>query len=210
MSSLEARRAHLMRCYRDVCASTGVDPKVELAEVRFDGRCTVGEWVTLRLLLDGDPHRRTPHDVTLRELSGQLWARPALWPLAPDLRDTWVVEEIAAETDPEDPELLAALAAHPNSEVRAQVAANYVTPGPVVDRLARDPNPEVRTVAASHPALTPGTLRLLAGDPNTYVRHRVAGHENTPDDTLAGLADDLDATVANAARARLPGRQDAA
>ncbi|MER6916895.1 hypothetical protein ABT354_35065 [Streptomyces sp. NPDC000594] len=85
-------------------------------------------------------------------------------------------------------DLLPGLLADPATRA-ASVA--YAVPTP---ELAADPDPDVRAAVAAHPDLPPGLRELLAQDQDSFVRNAVAARDDTPpalrDQVLATLGSD--------------------
>lgn len=99
-----------------------------------------------------------------------------------------------------DPELLNALAADHNYQVRDAVAHNLNTSVETLWRLSDDRNDRVRCEVTLHPNATPELLTKLSGDSCPDVRAHVAWQRKTPIEILEKLAEDPDETVSQDAQ----------
>ena len=164
-------RAHARLCERE-----GVDPLVELTEVRLRGLVSVPLWMFARLAGD---RRRVRPDQVLESIEGFLFeslapsataetlGRPAptVWFAlltvdAHQTGDPWTRRWIAEHT--RSRLLLIDLAADPDVVVREVVAGNPRTPLAVLARFAVDPLAKVRTGVARNPDLPEALQRDLA------------------------------------------------
>ena len=87
------------------------------------------------------------------------------------------------------PVALAALADHPNAEVRASAAFNSHTTASTLTRLAGDPSVAVRVVVATNEHCPAQALGLLVSDLNQEVRDHALDHSNLNEATRRRLAD---------------------
>lgn len=85
---------------------------------------------------------------------------------------------------------LTRLAHHENEAVRAAVAANVSTPGPVLRALVRARKPSIRSGVAANPATPPDVLAWLAMQESAAtLQPALAANPNTPVETLLSLAE---------------------
>ena len=201
--------------YRELVASEGGDPEVELATVRLAGECTISEWVGWRLVC----HRygQNPDEPgSVRYLDDRMITvmveheDPFDDVALTALRLTGLDEnERAAHALDEDadPELLKALATDGSALVRSWVARNGRSPEDVLGALATDPHPTVRRRLLGNPATPSDALDQLAGDPamGTWLP-KLIEHPNTPDATLRRLARHRSPWVRESADAKLTDR----
>ncbi|MEU9862556.1 hypothetical protein AB0D99_16960 [Streptomyces sp. NPDC047971] len=85
-------------------------------------------------------------------------------------------------------ETVGALADHPSSLLRQDLAARPDLPSEVYARLAVDAIPGVRANVAANPAIDDVLIRVLAADGSHDVRRALAHHPHLPLDVLADLA----------------------
>ena len=187
--------------YHTLCASEGVDPEAELAEVTLRG-LPAKAWIAARLAnAAGDPaDGRDPFDVY-----GDAFARFSEWPatamaLTIDDRDPRVPRDFAFLATGAGREFAAALVAdrdHTDARV-ALAGGDWTRPG-LLAALATDPEPEVRCEVGWNVGTPAKTLRALATDPDARVRQSVALNPRTPRRAVNQLRNDPDAKVRQAA-----------
>ena len=96
--------------------------------------------------------------------------------------------------------VVATLARHERSDVRARVAANPSTPGAVLARLVRTGTDRVRIAAAANPALLPDQLHALARDESPMITFAAAQNPNLSDEDRYHLSASPDVHVAGLSR----------
>ncbi|MGW3245352.1 hypothetical protein [Streptomyces sp. NPDC001070] len=91
------------------------------------------------------------------------------------------------------------LTAPASEDERATIASNGTLPADVVALLAADPDTEVRHRIAHHPRLAPQQRRALGADPDPGVREGIASRCDLDPDELRAFAEDPDPRVRLAA-----------
>ncbi len=127
------------------------------------------------------------------------------WDLLADSRDPNVAGRARALAVT----LPAALADHPDPDVRARVARNPAVPEATLAALAADADIDVRRTVAANPSAPQAALATLAGSPDRSIAMAVAANRSTSEAVLRRLARHRHAEVraASAANSSLPVRR---
>lgn len=171
--------------YRDLCHTEGVDPDIELAEIRLtDGN--LAEWIIARLIGHHSDERPDSHSwasillVATADIPDPVHALiatsylPALHDEIIRRGDTpdWALHHLAAQGDNLDSDLAEGIARNPH------------TAPATLHVLAGHWAWETRVAVTEHRATSPDTLRQLSSDPKFAIRIGVARHPHTPNDVL--------------------------
>ena len=181
--------------YHTLCASEGVDPEAELAEVTLRGLPTKA-WIAARLTNAAAGERvdgRDPFDV-YADAFGRIQDWPATaMALTIEHDDPRVPRDFACLATAAGREFAAALVAdREHTDVRVALACGDQTPARLLVALAADPASEVRSEVGYNRQTPPQRLRALASDREVLVRQSVALNVRTPRRAINHLRKDPD------------------
>lgn len=146
------------------------DPAAELAVWRLCGQCPELA-VVMAIVLDR-LLRKAGEDVahSLEMIAQRKQVYAQFWEVVGVLQTADREAYLADSADRLPPELLQWLAEHPESSVRAVVAARKDLPVALLSQLAHEPNSAVRSGVAGNPKTPRRLLELLAQDGSMNVR----------------------------------------